>query len=81
MSSGHISFAESAKEALDSLRDANDMEGLLLRWRAARLMEQFATWAIVAPTPDEKQETVNELMSVMAGVNKRRVALKSKTGA
>lgn len=77
MSSGHICFAESAKEALDELQDATDMEGLMLRWRAASLIKKFGAWASVAPSPDEKQETVNELMAVMAGINSRRAKRKA----
>ena len=81
MSSGHISFAESAKEALDALRDATDMEGLMLRWRASRLLQAFAAWTASPPTPDEKQEVVNELMAVMAGVNTRRAKRANAQGA
>lgn len=79
MSSGHISFAESAKEALDALREAHDMEGLMLRWRASALVRRFASWASSPPGADEKTEAVNELMAVMAGVNKRR-AKRAKAG-
>ena len=42
MSSGHISFAESAKEAPDSLRDATDMDAL------TRLGEELKTAQIPA---------------------------------
>lgn len=78
MESGHVSFAHSAKEALDVLRDATDMEGLMLRWRAAALVQKFGSWVSVQPTADEKSETVNELMAVMAGVNKRRAAMRDR---
>jgi hypothetical protein len=76
MSSGHINFTESAKEALDDLRDATDMEGLMLRWRAAALVKKFGSWISVQPTADEKAETVNELMAVMAGVVSRKAGRK-----
>lgn len=76
MGSGYVSFAESAKEALDALRDATDMEGLMLRWRAAALVKRFGSWVSCQPTADEKTEAANELMAVMAGVNKRRAKLR-----
>jgi hypothetical protein len=81
MSSGHISFAESAKEALDELRDATDMEGLMLRWRAAALVKKFGSWVANQPSPDEKTEAVNELMAVRAGVTARRVKRAKAGGA
>lgn len=81
MSSGHISFAGSAKEALDALQEATDMEGLMLRWRASALVQRFGSWTSCQPSPDEKTEAVNELMAVMAGVNKRRARAKKVQGA
>lgn len=81
MSSGHINFAESAKEALDALRDAKDMEGLMLRWRAAELVQRFGSWPSCQPTPDEKTEAVNELMAIMAGVNRWRAQQRKASGS